>query len=193
MLAPRRVSIHYRRLPRGLQVFEQLVLDETPEYTVTFLAAAELAENVTVAGSTVLEPGAPVIWFTYPGEWHDVGRFHLVDGTFTGIYANLLTPVRMIGERWETTDLFLDLWVGADGTVRILDEEEFAEAVERRWIDPATAGAVRRHAERLAAGAAAGTWPPPHVGEWTLARVRRLLAGYSPDTTDAETNRFMST
>ncbi|NIP82533.1 MAG: DUF402 domain-containing protein, partial [Gemmatimonadetes bacterium] len=71
----------------------------------------------------VLDTGAPAVWFTFPGAWHDIGRFHTRSGTYTGAYANILTPVQFLDERtWETTDLFLDVFVGLDGTVHLLDE-----------------------------------------------------------------------
>ncbi|MDP9348291.1 MAG: hypothetical protein M3P24_04000, partial [Gemmatimonadota bacterium] len=86
-----RVRIHYRRLPDREQVFEQALVEDAGEYVVTLLESAALRSPVTAGGRVVLEPGAPVVWFTYPGAWHDVGRFHLADGTFTGCYANVLT------------------------------------------------------------------------------------------------------
>jgi predicted RNA-binding protein associated with RNAse of E/G family len=165
----RSVAIHYHRPPDRLEVFHQRVVAETDEFVVTLLEAATLKRPVAVAGRTVLEPGAPVVWFTYPGRWYDIGRFHLRDGTFTGVYANILTPVRMEHDRWETTDLFLDVWVGADGSVALLDEAEFEDAVDRGWIDRATATAAREHAETLALAARQGVWPPEHVAAWTLA------------------------
>ncbi|HEX5724027.1 MAG TPA: DUF402 domain-containing protein, partial [Longimicrobiaceae bacterium] len=125
---PRTVTLHYRRLPDREQRFRQIVVAETAEYVVTLLPAAELRRPVEAAGRVVLEPGAPVVWFTYPGLWHDVGRFHRADGTFTGFYANVLTPVAMHGDRWETTDLAVDVWLGADGAVEVLDRTELAEA-----------------------------------------------------------------
>jgi predicted RNA-binding protein associated with RNAse of E/G family len=170
------VAIHYRRPPDREEVFQQKVVAETGEYVVTLLEHAMVKQPLVVEGRNVLEPGAPVVWFTYPDRWYDIGRFHLRDGTFTGLYANVLTPVRMSGETWETTDLFLDVWRGEDGLVAVLDEAEFAEAVERNWIDIATATVAREHAETLALAARQGVWPPQHVWEWTLARARRALA-----------------
>lgn len=169
------VSIHYRRLPDREQLFEQVVLEETPEYVVTLLESAPLKSPVSAAGRVILEPGASVVWFTYPDRWYDLGLFHLEDGTYTGLYANILTPVRMQGRRWETTDLCLDVWMGADGAVAVLDEVEFAEAVERGWVDAPTAAAAREHAETLAHWAREGDWPPPHVRDWSLARARARL------------------
>lgn len=171
------VVIRYRRPPDRVQTFRQRVVEDAGEYVVTLLAAAELPEPVRAGGRVVLEPGAPVVWFTYRGEvWHDVGRFHRADGTFTGLYANVLTPVRMEEGAWETTDLFLDLWMGADGRVEVLDRDELAEAFAAGWVDTATAARAEEEAERLHAAALAGAWPPEHVRAWTLERARAAAA-----------------
>lgn len=172
-MTPDTVRIHYRRLPDREQVFEQAVLEDAGGHVVTWLDAAQLSRPVVAAGRVVLEPGAPVVWTTYRGDvWHDVGRFHLADGTFTGFYANVLTPVEMRGGRWDTTDLALDVWLGADGAVEVLDRDEFDEAVRRGWLDAATEARARAEADSLAAAAHAGAWPPEHVRAWDLARAR---------------------
>ena len=59
------------------------------------MPAAGVTRPTVVNGRAVLEPGAPVVWFTFPGRHHDIGRFHTADGTFTGCYANILTPVQL--------------------------------------------------------------------------------------------------
>jgi predicted RNA-binding protein associated with RNAse of E/G family len=174
--SPGSVRIRYRRPPDRVQLFDQAVVDDDGRCVVTYLPAAQLKKPVTAGGRVVLEPGAPVVWFTWRGDvWHDVGRFHRADGTFTGIYANVLTPVRMDGAEWETTDLFLDVWMDADGRVEILDRHEFDAAVDAGWVDAATAARALAEAERLAAEARAGTWPPPVVCEWTLERARDVV------------------
>ena len=169
------IRIRYHRLPDRLQIFEQVLVADEGDYVVTFLPSASIPKAMRVGGELVLEPGSPIVWFTYPGRRYDAGRFHRADGTFTGVYANLLTPVEMNGTEWETTDLCLDVWAGADGTVEILDEDEFNEAVQRGWIDSPTAEATRAQAEALAADARQGTWPPAHIHHWTLERVRTTL------------------
>lgn len=170
---PENVRIHYRRPPDRLQVFEQALVEDDGACIVTYLPSAQLKKPVMAGGRAVLEAGAPVVWFTWRGDvWHDVGRFHMADGTFTGLYANVLTPVQMRGGEWETTDLFLDVWMGADGRVEILDRDEFDAALAAGWIDAATAARALAEAERLAADARAGTWPPALVHAWTLERVR---------------------
>ncbi len=172
-----RVTIHYSRPPDRLQIFEQAVLERSPGCVVTFLGAAELRAPVRAGGRAVLEPGAPVIWFTYPGVWHDIGRFHLRDGTFTGYYANILTPVvEPETGVWHTTDLFLDVWLGADGQVELLDADEFEEAVRQGWISEDTAARAQQEADGLMDRAREERWPPPEVRSWTLDRARRTAA-----------------
>jgi predicted RNA-binding protein associated with RNAse of E/G family len=192
------VEIHYRRLPAREQCFRQAVLEDAGDRVVTFLASAELPGPVSVGGNVVLEPGSPVVWTTYRGLWHDVGRFHLADGTFTGTYANVLTPVQMDGARWTTTDLCLDVWMGAGGELRVLDEDELDHALGHGWISPETAARARQEAERLVDAARQGAWPPAHVAEWTLERARSVLAargsaGAAPPARLRSTGRYDST
>jgi predicted RNA-binding protein associated with RNAse of E/G family len=114
-----------------------------------------------------------VIWFTYPGRMHDVGIFHDAAGRFTGYYANILTPVVFHSTlEWETTDLFLDVWLGRDGKAHLLDEAELKVAVQNGWLDRQTAANARAEAERLMDAIAAGEFPSADVREWNLERVR---------------------
>lgn len=170
------VRIHYLRPPDREELFVQRVVHESDEVVVTLVDHATLPRPVQVDGTVVLDPGAPAVWFTFPGAWHDVGRFHRVDGTFTGIYANILEPVTFLGPReWRAVDLFLDLWLGEGGAApRLLDEDELEEALARGWLDPTTGAAARAEAERLLVLARARRWPPAIVHEWTLERARAV-------------------
>ena len=175
------VHIHYRRPPDRKDVFVQHLLVDAPDVKVTFQPATPLPEPVTLEGRTILEPGSPVVWFTFPGAWHDIGRFHTAEGLYTGLYANVLTPCVLHGFgstpplEWETTDLFLDVWMAPDGASHILDEPDLAEAVARRWVAPRTAARARREARRLQREAGM-SWPPEVVGEWTLERAQAAVA-----------------
>jgi predicted RNA-binding protein associated with RNAse of E/G family len=172
------VRIRYRRPPDREDVFIQRLVQRTPDCVVTLMRHTPLAAPLHVGGRVILEDGAPVVWFTFPGAWHDIGRFHTAAGTFTGLYANILTPVRFLSAgEWETTDLFLDLWRDADGGVHVLDADELAAARAGAWIDAAAADAARREADRLVAAARAGAWPPSIVGAWPLERALAAAAG----------------
>ena len=144
---------------------------------VTLLEHADVARPSVVDGAVILEPGSPIVWFTFPGARHDIGRFHRADGEFTGLYANVLTPVEGVdGADWATTDLFLDVWLPADGgEARLLDEDELEDALARGWVDEATAAMATAEAAHLLGEARAGTWPPDVVGAWPLERARAAL------------------
>lgn len=174
-----RVRIHYRRPPDHLKIYHQRVVLERDDVIVTISDPLELSEPLLVGGKPGLEHGSRAVWFTFPGVWHDIGRFHLADGTFTGIYANILTPPRLEGEDWYTTDLWLDVWLRPGLPAQLLDEDEFAEGVAKGFIDSATADRARHEAEDILALAETDAWPPAVVGEWTLARTLSAI-GESP-------------
>ena len=171
-----RVEIHYRRPPDRLDVFVQDLVVDRPDYKVTLHDPATLATKLTVGEDVIYEPGAAIVWFVFPGGWHDVGRFHLKDDTFTGYYVNLITPVEQDGTIWRMFDLCLDLWIDVDGRFQVLDQDEFDEAIDRQWIDPATAERARSELASIIAEVRGGNWPPGVVREYDLARVRRLRA-----------------
>ncbi len=190
---PSLVHIHYLRPPDREQIFTQYLIHEEESVVTSAEAGLETsveagvkvtyARDLTVdppmriAGAVVLETGSEVIWFTFPGAWHDIGLFHRADGSFSGTYANILTPcVFEEGGVWRTTDLFLDIWIDPSGELLVLDEDELEEAEAKGWVDPDAARRARDEITRLSAKAAAGLWPPAVVERWSLARAR-VLAG----------------
>ncbi len=171
------IQIRYRRPPDREELFEQRFVARDGGTIVTLLEAATVKRPLLVDGLTILEPGSPIVWFTFAGERHDIGRFHRADGAFTGLYANVLTPVQGLDTAdWATTDLFLDVWLPASGVApQLLDEDELAEAAERGWIDATTAASSRTEGARLIDAFRSGAWPPPIVHRWTLDRAREHL------------------
>ncbi|HSG07665.1 MAG TPA: DUF402 domain-containing protein [Longimicrobiales bacterium] len=169
------VRIHYRRPPDRVQIFEQTLVHDGDDLKVTLARSISHEPPMHIDGKVVLELGSDVVWFTFPGQWHDVGRFHRADGTFTGLYANILTPPVLEENEWETTDLFLDVWVDPGGAVSLLDEDELDRALGREWVDGETAARAREEAGRLVEGANRGTWPPAEVHEWSLNRCLQEL------------------
>lgn len=167
------VTIYYRRPPAREDIFVQRLVAHTPEVVITYMDRTPLPRPVRADDEVILEPGAPAIWFTFPGLWHDIGRFYLADGTFTGYYTNILTPVEFSDPlTWTTTDLFLDHWLGADGRSTLLDEDEFEHAIREGWIDAELERSAREEAARIERAALDGAWPPKLVEEWTLERVQ---------------------
>ena len=152
-------------------------MHQTNDVIVTFVEHSQIERTIRVAADVILEPGSPAVWFTFPGVGHDIGRFHTRDGHFTGLYANVITPVHFLDARtWETTDLFLDVWFGASTDVPIvLDEDEWQDALNRKWIGAERAEAAQREVTRIIEAHAAGAWPPPVVHTWTLERARAIV------------------
>jgi predicted RNA-binding protein associated with RNAse of E/G family len=171
-----RVEIHYRRPPDRLDIFVQDLVVDRPDCKVTLHDPSTLEATLRVGEDVIYEPGAAIVWFVFPDAWHDLGRFHLEDGTFTGYYVNLITPVQLHGRIWEMYDLCLDLWVDPDGGCQVLDRDEFDEAVDRLWIDAVTAERARSELAKVIARVRGRDWPPDIVREYDLARVRRLRA-----------------
>jgi predicted RNA-binding protein associated with RNAse of E/G family len=176
MIPPSVVSIHYRRPPDRLEVFTQRLLVDDPEVKVTFAQNVPFDPPILIEDRVVLEAGSDAVWFTFPEVWHDIGRFHRADGTFTGVYANILTPPLIRDDGiWHTTDLFLDVWVSPIGELTILDEDQLEEALALEWISPEQAVRAQEEVARIQTCLEAGSWPPEIVEEWTLDRARRAV------------------
>lgn len=176
-MTERRVKIHYRRPPDREEVFDQLLVLERDDVTVTLVETMDFDLPMRISNEVALEQGSSVVWFTFPNAWHDIGRFHRADGAFTGFYANVITPVDLSDDVWHTTDLYLDVWLAPGREAQLLDEEEFDEAVGRGLIDADTATRAREEAAHLLEAAKNGQWPPQVVREWTLERALAAKAG----------------
>jgi protein associated with RNAse G/E len=82
-------------------------------------------------------------------RWFSVKEIQRADGTFKGWYCDVVRPLRVRDDQLYTEDLYLDVWVSADGRdILRLDEDEFAESglADR---DPAAAAAALRAFEEL--------------------------------------------
>ncbi len=172
------VHIHYKRPPDREDVFVQRLLYEDAGVRITFDPDLPIAAPKSIGGEPAMEPGSPVLWFTFPDTWHDIGLFHLADDTFTGVYANILTPpVFTDRQTWHTTDLFLDVWMPVVGDLTVLDRDQFRRAVADGVLTDAEAEGALAEVARIEREARAGRWPPTVVAEWDLARARATGRG----------------
>ncbi|MCS6939034.1 MAG: DUF402 domain-containing protein [Roseiflexus sp.] len=77
-------------------------------------------------GYAVLERGDRFIEHFYSDRWYNVFEIHAAGSdALRGWYCNLTRPARFADSEVVHEDLALDVWVGADGTTLVLDEEEF--------------------------------------------------------------------
>jgi hypothetical protein len=100
-------------------------------------------------GYVRFEPGDRFVEWFYRDRWYNVFEIHAAGtGALKGWYCNVAAPATIEPGRIAYRDLLLDLWVGADGSALVLDEDEFAADTS---LDAATvAGAERGLAELLA-------------------------------------------
>ncbi|MDE0323423.1 MAG: DUF402 domain-containing protein [Candidatus Poribacteria bacterium] len=134
------VTLTYKRPPDRVNHFQQelLYLDDT---VIVTSQRVKPSSPIVQNGETVLGDNFAAIWFVFTGLWYDVGKIYNLDNEWTGYYCDVLKPVKRDVDvngklnRFEITDLFLDLWVNPDGTYEIQDEDEFADAIQNGAID----------------------------------------------------------
>jgi protein associated with RNAse G/E len=104
-----------------------MLIRRSPELLVLRAGVAHPGEH----GFVTLEPGDVFFERYWFHRWYNI--FSIYDGEerFKGWYANISTPITFDGETIRYTDLDLDLWVWPDRRFVVLDEDEFAQRVER--------------------------------------------------------------
>ena len=106
-----------------------------------------------------------VLRFMREGNSHTLELFWDVRWKFLGWYVNLQAPLVIRGDKFDTTDWALDVWVEPNGEWRWKDEDEFARAQELGVLDADAAARVRAAGERVIAEKPWPTgwenWRPP--------------------------------
>ncbi len=98
-------------------------------------------------------------------RWYAITETYNKDWELTGFYCDITTPAVFCGNRLCVTDLKLDLWVRPDRhTYYVLDEDEFLEAVRKKWLPPALVAAARRSLRTLIQMVKEDHFPP--IGAW---------------------------
>lgn len=66
-----------------------------------------------------------VEWF-YSDRWYNIFEIHdVADDAIKGWYCNITRPARLLPTDIHNEDLALDVWVNLDGSILLLDEDEF--------------------------------------------------------------------
>jgi predicted RNA-binding protein associated with RNAse of E/G family len=78
-------------------------------------------------GYTRFEPGDRFVEWFFCDRWYNIFEIHTgATGALKGWYCNVAAPATIEAYTVAARDLVLDLWVAADGTTQVLDEDEFA-------------------------------------------------------------------
>jgi hypothetical protein len=114
-----------------------------PDGTPVFSYQASLAERLPCGvkltaywerdslelGYTTFETGDHFTEWYYSDRWFNILRIRRAsDGALKGWYCNITTPAEIAATEVVYRDLYLDVWVAPDGSVLILDEDEFDAA-----------------------------------------------------------------
>lgn len=134
------VNVHILWAPTPRLVYAASVLFDDGDHIV--VRAPWQEPNDRDVGYVLFERGDQWTEHYWRSRWYSVKEIHRSDGTFKGWYCDIARPLRVRGDQLYSEDLYLDVWVSADGqTVLRLDEDEFAESglADR---DPAAAAAA---------------------------------------------------
>jgi len=107
-------------------------------------------------GFVTLKPGDRFVEYFYADRWYNVFVIYDVDnGRLKGWYCNVTRPTIIADGQVSAVDLALDLWIAPDGSVLVLDEDEFAALP----LAPEETAAARAALDELRALAAAHAGP----------------------------------
>lgn len=95
---------------------------------------------------TTFETGDRFIEWFYTDRWYNIFEIHGRDGILKGWYCNVAEPATITGNVIACRDLLLDLWVSPDGSMLVLDEDEFVADTE---LDTNTRAAALRALDEL--------------------------------------------
>ena len=171
---PRPVSILYRRPPHPVSRYPGLLLTVTKR-SMTIQSRLNLAQPHQVAGRIIAATGYWAIWFVFKGKWFDIGKFYDESKNWLGYYCDIVKPIRRLMSGSSTgllTDLFLDIWITAEGESYVLDEDELENAVRLGFISKSLAAKAQSQARMLMKKIELQEFPPTRVKEAKLLAIR---------------------
>ncbi len=165
---PRRIIIVYHRLPDTVREYPGLLRGETPGM-LTIESRLTTSKRTSAFGKIIADNGYLAIWFIFRNRWYDVGKFYDLSGKWLGYYCDIILPVpKLLADQSRTvelTNLYLDLWIFAEYEFLILDENEFADAIEKRYLTEKIATQAKDQLNILLEMIRRQEFPPKEVRE----------------------------
>jgi len=168
------LTFEYTRLPDEVVRWRQWKLHEDAETLVSAFYDPELPRPLMAGDEVILEGTFYGISYNFWDQWYNVISVYDEDLEFKGYYSDILTPIQKTWTLVTATDLFLDLFVFPDGRWKVVDEEEFEQALEKGLMDEGIARNARAAIEEISARAKARDWPPDIVNRVPADPVRTL-------------------
>jgi predicted RNA-binding protein associated with RNAse of E/G family len=145
---------------------EQDLVEDRGDLIITRFDFLGLRGPLVVHDQLVISEGYHAMLFEFFHPPLEVVGVTDADGALTGYYCNVNTEPSRIDGGYEIVDLYLDVFVLPDLRYEILDEDEFAEALEKGWIDEEQASLARETVNRVVRDIESGAFPPEVVREW---------------------------
>lgn len=116
------------------------VLEQTPTQV---MLEARFGREAIDLGYTIFEKGDRFVEWYFGDRWYNIFEVHARrDDRIKGWYCNVTKPAAIDAERGTVSavDLAIDVWIGPEGSILVLDEDEFAtldltEAERRAALD----------------------------------------------------------
>lgn len=157
----------YIRLPDKIAELNTELLYENKDILIVKSKLINPSKDLILENKTVLRKGFDAIFFEFKREYYGIAKIYNRKKEFTGYYCNINTPVKRFENGYQTTDLFLDLWVYPDGKQYIiLDEDEFEDALKENWIDEKLTQKAKRSLEQIINIVKNDKFPPKFVKDY---------------------------
>lgn len=138
-----------RNLDGTTERFDCRLLHRDDEY----LVLCYLSDRPYVAAGADLPEGSLTIGHYWRARDYIVWEMYNPRAEFQGYYIHICRNVTFDENSVAWQDMAVDVWVSANGTSDVLDEDELERAVQARRIDASEALSVRDSAQRLSASA----------------------------------------
>jgi predicted RNA-binding protein associated with RNAse of E/G family len=163
------VTIHYTRPGKSLTLYtEGLVSDDghclhtytvLPDEIRRDLSQALRRDNLIAPTQTI----ASIRKRYFYAEPFNLLEFWDTENCLAGYYSDLTTLMVKRDDGYHLTDLFLDIWLTPEGTLRELDWDEFEEAVEHGVLTDEQQALARGTMARLVSEVADGQYPTRYL------------------------------
>jgi predicted RNA-binding protein associated with RNAse of E/G family len=168
------LTFEYTILPDDVLRWRHWKLLEDREVLVSAFYDPELPRPLMAGDEMIVEGSFSGISYNFWDQWFNVISVYDEDLVFKGYYSDVLTPIQKTWTLVTTTDLFLDLFMFPDGRWKVVDEDEFEQALEKGLMDEGIARNARAAIEAMSEKARAGQWPPDIVKRFPGDPVRTL-------------------
>ncbi len=107
------------------------------------------------------------ISFTFLDKGYKLGRFYDIKGKFLYWYCDIIdVEYDKASDTYTINDLLVDIKIYPDGTVKVLDADELAQALEEGLVSPEQAAVSLRTLDGLLKSIYDGNFPPAECSGW---------------------------